>query len=329
MKTTDQSGTVKSSLRWAIDETLYLVPRLRRPASKLARIVLSVAEAQEGAGKETLPYGLMRVEYTFEPKTGWGYDRPQHRQIAAIMERHRQEFRDQLEALGDLKGYLRTIPMDKVGGESGIADDNELYWNNGFFSGLDAAVLYATVASANSGIYLEIGSGYSTRFARRAVRDHRLRTRIISIDPQPRAEVKGVCDEIIRSDVQEVGSREAQRLKPGDILFLDGSHYVFQNSDTTWVLLELLPSLPPGVLVHVHDIFWPRDYPPDWSHRFYNEQYLIAPYLLGDGNSCELVMSNAFAALDPELSDIARRVSEIHRGLDPLKYASSIWLRTL
>ncbi|RYD03782.1 hypothetical protein N752_18720 [Desulforamulus aquiferis] len=74
------------------------------------------------------------------------------------------------------------------------------------------------------------------------------------------------------------------------------------NSDVSVVFLDILPYLPTGVLVHFHDIFLPYDYPPEWGARYYSEQYLLAAYLLAQGNKCEIVMPNAFISNDKELS---------------------------
>lgn len=54
------------------------------------------------------------------------------------------------------------------------------------------------LAAGNPATYLEVGSGNSTRFARRAITVHGLRTRIVSIDPEPRAVVDELCDEVVR-----------------------------------------------------------------------------------------------------------------------------------
>ncbi len=71
-----------------------------------------------------------------------------------------------------------------------------------------------------------------------------------------------------------------RELQAGDVLFIDSSHRCFMNSDVTVLFLEVLPNLPPGVLVQVHDIFIPYDYPREWVERYYAEQYLLSCYLL-------------------------------------------------
>jgi hypothetical protein len=141
--------------------------------------------------------------------------------------------------------------------------------------------LYSLLAQHNPRHYVEVGSGNSTKFARRAIRDHGLQTRITSIDPFPRAEIDSICDRVIREPVEHVALDTFDMLQPGDILFIDSSHRTFMNSDVTALSLDVLPRLPAGVIVEVHDITLPGDYPPQWTGRYYSEQYLLAAYLLG------------------------------------------------
>lgn len=153
-------------------------------------------------------------------------------------------------------------------------------WRNSMFAGLDAfATGYFLAAGPRR--YVEIGSGHSTRFARHFVDAMSTATRITSIDPYPRAECDALCDEILRTPAECVDGSQFDDLAAGDVLFFDGSHRSFMNSDVTAVLLDVLPRLAPGVLIGIHDIFLPDDYPADWADRYYNEQYMLAAYLLG------------------------------------------------
>ena len=73
------------------------------------------------------------------------------------------------------------------------------------------------------------------------------------------------------------------RLQPGDVLFYDGSHCVRTGSDVNWMFFEILPLLQPGVWIHVHDLFWPRDYWPEWvfdEGLSWNEQYFVQAFLM-------------------------------------------------
>ena len=239
----------------------------------------------------------LEVEVDASGPARWGYSKPVHAGIDRLFEDGRPNF------AATLNGFLRRA--DSL---SGIAvprggAPGEPRWHNAYFFGLDAVALYGLLADRNPAVYLEVGSGNSTMFARRAIQDHGLRTRIISIDPEPRADVDALCDEVLRVPLQDAPATTFDQLAPGDILFLDGSHYVFTNTDATVALLDVLPSLPPGVLVHVHDVFLPWDYRPDWQARHYNEQYVLAAYLLG-GTTLEPLLPAYFVYRDDELSKI-------------------------
>ena len=188
--------------------------------------------------------------------------------------------------------------------------------------------LYAFLARHNPKRYIEVGSGNSTKFARRAIVDHQLDTRIISIDPHPRAEVDGLCDEVIRAPVEDVAAATFDILDAGDVLFIDSSHRTLMNSDVTMLFLDVLPRLKPGVLVQVHDVTLPGDYPAQWSGRHYSEQYLLAAYLLGRGPLLDIVLPCAFVSDDPELHGILAPVWSAEWMKDAEPYGCSFWFRT-
>src|ERR1700733_3021445 len=94
--------------------------------------------------------------------------------------------------------------------------------------------------------YMEIGSGYSTRFARHAIQTVGLSTVIASLDPKPRAGIDALCDTVIRRRLEEADLAVFDQLEAGDILFFDGTHRALTNSDVTVFFLELLPRLKPG-----------------------------------------------------------------------------------
>jgi hypothetical protein len=91
-------------------------------------------------------------------------------------------------------------------------------------------------------------------------------------------------------------------LQKSDVLFLDGSHRAFTGSDATVLFCDLLPTLPPGVLVGVHDIFLPDDYPEPFIERHYSEQYLLAAFLVGRPEWIELVLASDYVSKRPELA---------------------------
>ena len=161
-------------------------------------------------------------------------------------------------------------------------DDVTPYWNNGFFTGMDARIAYAFARLRSPGRIVEIGSGNSTRFFRKAITDGELQTHLISIDPSPRLSTSKVADEIISKNVLDVSVDFFAALSPGDILFFDGSHLCFHGCDTPHFFLRILPEVPRGVLVHIHDIPLPDEYPQHFDTRYYSEQYILAAFLLNN-----------------------------------------------
>jgi hypothetical protein len=155
--------------------------------------------------------------------------------------------------------------------------------------------------------YLEVGAGHSTRFARRAIERHGLATRIVSIDPSPRAALDGLTDVHLQTPLEDADLSVFEQLTADDLLLLDGSHRVFTNSDVTVAFCEILPRLPKGLLVYIDDVFLPWDYPPQLSGLWWSEQYLLAAWLLA-GDRLEVTLPNFWISTQPEL----------HRLLAPL-----------
>lgn len=184
--------------------------------------------------------------------------------------------------LAEIRPFLDHPTLAAV--TDGPLGPTDPYWNNGFFSGDDARSAFAVVAARRPGQVIEIGSGNSTRFFRRAIDTCSPETRLISIDPQPRADIQGIATEIIRTSVLDAPLDLFRGMQAGDVLFHDGSHITFNGVDTVRLFLEILPVLPPGVLVHVHDITLPFEYPSVFTERAYSEQYMLAAALLNGGH---------------------------------------------
>ena len=160
-------------------------------------------------------------------------------------------------------------------------------WQQDWFPGLDGAAAYALVREARPRRIVEIGSGHSTRFLARAVIDAGLDTELLCIDPAPRADIAGLAEAValrlIPATLQEAGVDALPELAAGDVLFIDSSHLALPGTDVDLLFGRVLPRLPAGVLVHVHDVFLPDGYPPEWAWRHYAEQLVVAAWLAAGG----------------------------------------------
>ena len=196
-------------------------------------------------------------------------------------------------------------------------------FDQSWFPRLDAAAAYALVRREQPARIVEVGSGHSTRFLARAVTDAGLPTRLVSIDPAPRASLATLPVEHVGSLVQEVAPSVFASLAAGDMLFIDSSHVAMPGSDVDRLLLDVLPRLPGGALVHVHDITLPFAYPACWDWRGYNEQLLVGTLL--QGGAYELVFASHYV-----VKALAARLLRSVLGELPLvpgSFETSLWLR--
>lgn len=154
-------------------------------------------------------------------------------------------------------------------------------FGQGWFPRADAAAAYALIRTRKPKRIIEVGSGHSTRFMAEAVRDERLSTTILCIDPDPRVSLEGLDVDHIPDVVQSVDPYYFRALRAGDVLFIDSSHVAMPGTDVDVLFADVLPRLPKGVLVHIHDITLPDPYPPAWGWRAYNEQLAVACLLQG------------------------------------------------
>jgi len=161
--------------------------------------------------------------------------------------------------------------------------DTGFDFKNDFFNGFDAAVYYCLIRHLQPRRIIEIGGGYSTRIADKALARNQKGT-LTCIEPYPEDRLleAQLNIEIVDKRVEEIDLSFFSCLEANDILFIDSSHTVKFGSDVCYEFLEILPSLNPGVWIHVHDIFFPHDYPADWllNRRLaLNEQYLLEAFL--------------------------------------------------
>lgn len=181
---------------------------------------------------------------------------------------------DFLALLDDLRGFAGDFA--RFGGAAPSPR-----WEQDWFPRLDAAVAYALVRRRAPARIVEVGSGHSTRVMARAIADGGLATILTAVDPQPRATLDGLPVRWAAGAVPGVGVAPFAGLAAGDILFIDSSHLLMPGTDVDFLFNRVLPDLPAGVLVHIHDVFLPDDYPAAWAWRGYNEQLAVAPLLTG------------------------------------------------
>lgn len=155
-----------------------------------------------------------------------------------------------------------------------------------FLSG-DAEYLYHIVRRHKPSRIVEIGCGYSTLMIHHAIENNRREISSygcehLCIEPFEVKWLEALPVTVVRDIVENVDIALFESLKENDILFIDSSHIVRPQGDVLMVYLEILPILNPGVLVHIHDIFTPKDYLSEWLKKgtvFWNEQYLVEAFL--------------------------------------------------
>jgi hypothetical protein len=198
-------------------------------------------------------------------------------------------------------------------------------WRQDWFPRLDAAAAYTLVCIRAPSLLVEMGSGHSTRWFARAAADAGHATRIVAVDPEPRAALEGLDAELVRATVQAAGEKPYAALGTQDVLSIDGSHVLMPGTDVDYAFNRVLPLLPAGVFVHVHDIFLPDCYPSEWAWRGYNEQLAVATLLQGRG--WRILWSSHWVAT--RLTDRLARSVVASLPLLPGAHESSLWLEKL
>jgi hypothetical protein len=156
--------------------------------------------------------------------------------------------------------------------------------DSGFYTTPDAEIYGAMILDRKPRRIVEVGAGYSTLIARKTIRYAGYDTQLIAIDPVPRTDVRTATDGLILSTVEQ-SDLVHYDWSAEDILFIDSSHVCRTRGDVPYLYCQLLPSLPAGILVHVHDVFLPFDYPNNYDGWCHSEQYLLC---------CMLAYSNRY-----------------------------------
>jgi predicted O-methyltransferase YrrM len=196
---------------------------------------------------------------------------------------------------------------------------------NGQYGEADGAVYRAMLNYLRPERVIEVGSGFSTAILLDEIDQGLSETSVVCIEPYPQR-LLGLLENshhgnltLHRKPVQDVPVDIYSQLKSGDILFIDSTHVVKAGSDVNWLFLRVLPQLADGVIVHVHDIFWPFEYPKTWlsEHRDWTEDYLLHAFLIGNRSWEIMLFSSWIWHCHPEV------VPAYLAGQEP----GSIWLR--
>lgn len=200
---------------------------------------------------------------------------------------------------------------------------------NPYFSGLDAAAYYALIRDLKPALVMEIGSGFSTQLAGKALARNEETGqpgRLVCVEPypEPRLTESGAKFDLVTERVQDLPPEVFDQLGANDILMIDSSHVATVGSDVCFELLDILPRLKPGVWVHIHDIFLPTDYPAEWVLRrrqAFNEQYMLEAFLAFN-RSYSVQLANAWMWRQNRAT-----ASHLFDGSDTSLSPASFWIR--
>ena len=198
------------------------------------------------------------------------------------------------------------------------------------FEAVDSELLYSIVRAMRPARVIELGSGYSTLLVNQACQrnaDAGVRTTHEVFDPYPRSEITGrlrAPTRLVPRRATDVPVEVFLALGEGDILFVDTTHTVKLGSEVNFVILDVLPRLRSGVLVHFHDIFLPWEYPQQWfteAKMFLAEQYLLQAFLAYNREFEVLIPAQLVAREYPE------RLRRVVPSFGPGSSPGSMWLR--
>ncbi|MBA2745506.1 MAG: class I SAM-dependent methyltransferase [Flavisolibacter sp.] len=264
---------------------------------------------------------LVLMDYAIAPEPVYTCEQP-HRQLFQILSENTPDYRELLQEVLPIKEKIFEIKDASV-----EKDPLMPSWNNGYVPGLDIIILYALLKKLKPKKYIEIGSGTTTKTAYKSRKDFGLDFSITCIDPNPRQEIKEIADHWEQSLLQKAPLQLFSSLEAGDIVFFDGTHTLYPNSDVMWFFLEVLPVLPKGVVVQVHDIYIPYDYPQFMLDKYYSESYLLAALVLNNPDRFEIIAPNYFISQQPALAQILQPIWNHHPMQNVEQHGGSFWFR--
>jgi predicted O-methyltransferase YrrM len=217
------------------------------------------------------------------------------------------------------------------------------------FGYIEAKVLHTMIRSLKPAKVIEIGSGVSTWCSLQALQKNQFENQksfeLICVEPYPSAKLQSLAQiKLERRFVQTCPHSLFEQLQAGDILFIDSSHTVKPGADVNFLFLEVIPRLRPGVIIHVHDIYFPYDYQRDVLQTFFqaSETALLRALLIGNEHLKILFSLSHLHYVSPQtianvFADYKRQPDEdgLHLASRAAfaqsddHFPSSIWLQTL
>ena len=299
---------------------------MERPGlrARLDRQLVALGERSARRLWPAFPYSI-RLDHpgTAELRPRYGAGRPSHAGLEQLLAAGTARYAAELEGFTTWFDALGAFPLH---GE----ESPEPCWIHPWLIGWDTVSLYGFIRGRTPARYVEVGSGQSTKVVGRARRDGGTGTEIVSVDPQPRSEVDALCDRVVRRPLEQADLGEAfGGLTAGDVVFFDGSHRVLPNSDCTVFFLDVLPHLPAGVLVGIHDVYLPDDYPQGFLEMWWSEQYVLAAVLLAGAPRLDVVLPTFYASGVPELAAVLDPLFDRPHLRDVNRRGSVFWLATV
>jgi hypothetical protein len=191
---------------------------------------------------------------------------------------------EQLAKWCALLPYLKTLPFSDAH-QHGL----RYRFDNPSFGIGDAGIYCAMLQHHRPRRLVEVGSGFSSACALDTIQHCLgLEVAVTFVEPHPElltsllTEPDRRCTTVIAQGIQDVDLSVFRALDEGDFLFIDSTHVLKTGSDVHHELFEVLPALKPGVIIHIHDIFWPFEYPRSWvvdENRSWNELYALRAFL--------------------------------------------------
>jgi hypothetical protein len=323
-----------------IARVLTRTVQLRRNAGRLARALAGLAGFELVRRGKTEPFST--PEYDVAPRGGFDIVRRDYYSPIPDLSRAPEDVWTRRSALRGLN-LSTDSAMEFVERELGPAISEldipmqdpgvvgEFFLANQGFGTVDAELLYAMIRAMQPRRVLELGSGYSTLLINMACRRNAadgVDTAHEVFDPYPRPHILGdepaPPSKLTAISATDVPLDLFAGLERGDILFVDTTHTVKLNSDVNFVVLDVLPVLKPGVLVHFHDVFLPWEYPRQWlseMHWYWTEQYLLQAFLEYNRSFEVLVPAHALAREHPE------RLAAVIPSFSPPAAPGSMWMR--